>query len=194
VRWMTWQTISGRPYTAAAFHRAAQKLGAARSAALTTVAPATAAGAAAAAAAATAFAAHTSSPAAAAYSTTATSTATSTAALGTAEPQPTAVGPAAANPIPATPAADMDADDAKLGARKASQAPMGEPAAEENMLLDAIESNLGATAGDCPADLALQDRVFGYCELDMERGEAALMEAVSRHPVVGARQMSLSTS
>jgi hypothetical protein len=27
------------------------------------------------------------------------------------------------------------------------------------------------------------DRVFGYCELDFEAGEAALMAAVSRHPV-----------
>jgi C1A family cysteine protease len=56
-------------------------------------------------------------------------------------------------------------------------------AEEEKRALDAIESGLGAASGDCPASLPLQDRVYGYCELDFEAGEAALMEAVARHPV-----------
>ena len=57
------------------------------------------------------------------------------------------------------------------------------PAEDERKVLDSIESGLGSSNGNCPGNLQLQDRVFGYCELDFEAGEAALMEAVSKHPV-----------
>ena len=56
-------------------------------------------------------------------------------------------------------------------------------AEDERRVLDSIESSLGSSNGNCPADLQLQDRVFGYCELDFEAGEEALMEAVSKQPV-----------
>ena len=56
-------------------------------------------------------------------------------------------------------------------------------AEDERRELDSIESGLGSANGNCPANLQLMDRVFGYCELDFEAGEAALMAAVSRHPV-----------
>ena len=56
-------------------------------------------------------------------------------------------------------------------------------AEEEKNALNAIESGLGAATDNCPTQLPLQDRVFGYCELDFEGGEAALMEAVAKHPV-----------
>jgi len=56
-------------------------------------------------------------------------------------------------------------------------------AEEERAALDAIESSLGEASMDCPAELPLQDRVYGYCELDFEAGEAALMEAVAKNPV-----------
>ena len=56
-------------------------------------------------------------------------------------------------------------------------------AEEEKRVLDSIESGLGSTHGNCPANLNLQDRVYGYCELNFDAGEAALMEAVSKQPV-----------
>jgi hypothetical protein len=56
-------------------------------------------------------------------------------------------------------------------------------AEDERRELDSIESGLGSSNGNCPVNLQLMDRVFGYCELDFEAGEAALMAAVSRHPV-----------
>ena len=56
-------------------------------------------------------------------------------------------------------------------------------AEEEKRVLDSIESGLGSTHGNCPANMNLQDRVYGYCELDFDAGEAALMEAVSKQPV-----------
>ena len=56
-------------------------------------------------------------------------------------------------------------------------------AEDERRVLDSIESSLGSFNGNCPAELQLQGRVFGYCELDFEAGEEALMEAVSKQPV-----------
>ena len=56
-------------------------------------------------------------------------------------------------------------------------------AEDERRELDSIESALGSSSENCPVNLQLMDRVFGYCELDFEAGEAALMAAVSRHPV-----------
>ena len=56
-------------------------------------------------------------------------------------------------------------------------------AEDERRELDSIESGLGSSSENCPVNLQLMDRVFGYCELDFEAGEAALMAAVSRHPV-----------
>ena len=56
-------------------------------------------------------------------------------------------------------------------------------AEDERRVLDSIESSLGSSNGNCPAELQLQGRVFGYCELDFEAGEEALMEAVSKQPV-----------
>ena len=56
-------------------------------------------------------------------------------------------------------------------------------AEDERRELDAIESSLGSSNGNCPTNLQLMDRVFGYCELDFEAGEDALMAAVARHPV-----------
>ena len=56
-------------------------------------------------------------------------------------------------------------------------------AVDERRELDSIESALGSSSENCPVNLQLMDRVFGYCELDFEAGEAALMAAVSRHPV-----------
>ena len=56
-------------------------------------------------------------------------------------------------------------------------------AEEEKRALDAIEAGLGVATGECPANLPLQETVNGYCEIDFEAGEAALMEAVARHPV-----------
>lgn len=56
-------------------------------------------------------------------------------------------------------------------------------AKEEKRALDAIEVGLGTSSGYCPTELPLQDKVYGYCELDFEAGEAALMEAVAKQPV-----------
>ena len=74
---------------------------------------------------------------------------------------------------------DTQGENQNLGV--ASEEALG--AEEEKRVLDAIESGLGASSSDCPAQLPLQDRVYGYCELDFEAGEAALMEAVAKHPV-----------
>jgi len=54
---------------------------------------------------------------------------------------------------------------------------------EEKRELDSIESGLGSSNGNCPVNLQLMDRVFGYCELDFEAGEDALLAAVAKHPV-----------
>ena len=45
-------------------------------------------------------------------------------------------------------------------------------AEDERRELDFIESGLGSSNGNCPVNLQLMDRVFGYCELDVAAGEA----------------------